>query len=94
MSKQTPMLMESLITRRIYIVTSYVDNGDGTFTARQKYDVTEQFEAIANHRERSAELESLVRDMYADFQRIFDGGRKLDYEQRMAALGLLDGDAE
>ena len=79
MSKQTPMLMESLITKRVYIVTSYVDNGNGMFTARQKYDVTEQFEAIAKQRksgddemaqlERIAELEELVRDwqvLYGD----------------------------
>ena len=55
MSKQKPMLMESPLTDCVYIVTSYVDNGNGMFTARQKYDVTEQFEAIAKHRERSAE---------------------------------------
>ena len=50
MSKQTPMLMESLITKRVYVVTSYVDNGNGTFTARKKYDVTDQFDAIAKQR--------------------------------------------
>ena len=50
MSKQEPMLMESPLTKRVFIVTSYVDNGDGTFTARQKYDVTEQFDALAKQR--------------------------------------------
>ena len=46
MSKQEPMLMESPLTNRVFVVTSYVDNGDGTFTARQKHDVTEQFDAL------------------------------------------------
>ena len=47
MNKQQPMLMESPLTKRVFVVTSYVDNGDGTYTARQKYDVTEQFDALA-----------------------------------------------
>ena len=50
MSKQQPMLMESPLTKRVYVVTSYVDNGDGTFTARRKFDVTEQFDALAKQR--------------------------------------------
>lgn len=50
MSKQEPMLMESPLTNRVFVVTSYVDNRDGTFTARQKYDVTEQFDALAEQR--------------------------------------------
>lgn len=51
MSKQQPMLMESPITKRVFVVTSYVDNHDGTFTARTKYDVTEQFDTLAKRRE-------------------------------------------
>lgn len=50
MTKQQPMLMESPLTKRVFVVTSYKDNGDGTFTARQKYDVTEQFDALAAKR--------------------------------------------
>ena len=50
MSKQEPMLMESPLTKRVFVVTSYVDNHDGTFTARQKFDVTEQFDALAEQR--------------------------------------------
>lgn len=50
MSGQKPMLMESPLTKRVFVVTSYVDNGDGTFTARRKYDVTEQFDALARMR--------------------------------------------
>lgn len=48
--KQEPMLMESGLTGRVYVVTSYRDNGDGTFTAREKFDVTEQFDALAKRR--------------------------------------------
>lgn len=33
-------------------------------------------------------MRGLICDMYADFQRIFDGGKKLEYEERMAALGI------
>jgi len=50
MNKQQPMLMESPLTKRVFVVTSYEDNGDGTFTARQKYDVTEQFDALVAKR--------------------------------------------
>ncbi len=50
MRNQTPMLMESPLTKRVFVVTSYVDNGDGTFTARRKFDVTEQFDALAKKR--------------------------------------------
>ena len=50
MTKQQPMLMESPLTKRVFVVTSYKDNGDGTFTARQKYDVTEQFDTLAKMR--------------------------------------------
>ncbi len=50
MNKRQPMLMESPLTKRVFVVTSYVDNGDGTFTARQKHDVTEQFDALAAKR--------------------------------------------
>lgn len=47
MSGQEPMLMESPLTKRVYVVTSYKDEGNGVFTAREKYDVTEQFDALA-----------------------------------------------
>jgi hypothetical protein len=48
--KQEPMLMESPLTKRVFVVTSYKDNGDGTFTAHQKHDVTEQFDKLAELR--------------------------------------------
>lgn len=51
MNKQQPMLMESPLTKRVFVVTSYVDNGGGTFTARRKFDVTEQFDALAAMRQ-------------------------------------------
>jgi len=50
MTRQEPILMESPLTKRVFVVTSYVDNGDGTFTARRKHDVTEQFDALAEQR--------------------------------------------
>lgn len=50
MTKQQPMLMESPLTNRVFVVTSYVDNGNGVFTARKKHDVTEQFDALAKMR--------------------------------------------
>ena len=56
MSKQTPMLMESPLTKRVFVVTSYKDKGDGIFEARQKYDVTEQFDALAEQRSGTCEL--------------------------------------
>ena len=48
--KQEPMLMEAALTKRVYVVTRYKDNGDGTFTAREKFDATEQFDRLAEQR--------------------------------------------
>ena len=63
MSKQIPMLMESPLTKRVFVVTSYKDNGDGTFTARQKHDVTEEFDALAAMRQEGGD---------ADYERRMD----------------------
>ena len=41
------MLMESPLTKRVYVVTSYIDEGNGIFIAREKHDVTEQFDVLA-----------------------------------------------
>ena len=35
MTRQEPMLMQSPLSKRVYVVTSYVDEGDGLFTARE-----------------------------------------------------------
>lgn len=32
--------------------------------------------------------DSLIRDMYADLQRILEGGRKLEYEERIKSIGI------
>lgn len=47
--RQEPMLMESPLTKRVFIVTSYIDN-NGTFTAKVKHDITGQFDALAKMR--------------------------------------------
>ena len=54
MAKQQPMLMESPITKRVYVVTKYKHNGDGMFLALQKFDVTDQFDALAKKRKGDA----------------------------------------
>lgn len=46
MARGEPMLMESGLSRRVYLVTSYKDLGEGRYEALTKYDVTEQFNAI------------------------------------------------
>jgi hypothetical protein len=45
-----PMLMESDLTGRVYVVTRYKDRGDGRYEAQTKYDVTDQFLAIHKRR--------------------------------------------
>lgn len=45
-----PMLMQSGLTGRVYVVTSYKDLGEGRIEASKQYDVTEQFDAIARSR--------------------------------------------
>ena len=42
--------MESPVTERVYVVTGYEDLGGGNYLAREKFDVTEQFDAIARAR--------------------------------------------
>ena len=49
--KQEPMLMESPLTKRVYVVTSYKHLEGARFLAREKFDVTEQFEALAKSRQ-------------------------------------------
>lgn len=56
--------------------------------ARLCAQVNETADALAACGRRCRELEALSRDMYADFQRIFEGGRKEEYERRMWVLGI------
>ena len=46
--KRPPILSRSSLTGRVYIVTRYSQRGDGLLVASEKYDVTEQFEALAD----------------------------------------------
>ena len=52
--KQEPMLMESPLTKRVFVVTSYEELDGGVFLAREKYDVTEQFDKLAEMRAKEA----------------------------------------
>lgn len=49
--KQQPRLMRGGLSGRIYVVTRYRDLGDGFFESLQKYDVTEDFEALLEESE-------------------------------------------
>lgn len=55
MSKQEPMLMESPLTNRVFVVTSYEHLEGDTFLAREKFDVTEQFDKLAELRLKAVE---------------------------------------
>ena len=60
---------------------------------RKKSEMLERYiEGPDGWRESCNAHESLVLDMYADLRRITEGGRKLEYETRMDALGLMEGD--
>lgn len=74
MNKQQPMLMESPLTKRVFIVTSYKDNGNGTFLARQKYDITEQFDILARVRVERAAREALDEALMAYSELMKEGG--------------------
>jgi hypothetical protein len=54
MTKQQPMLMESPLTKRVFVVTSYEHLDSDKFLAREKFDVTAQFDALAKMREKEA----------------------------------------
>jgi hypothetical protein len=47
---QQPILAESGLTGRVYIVTAYTMTGSGNVIAHTKHDVTEQFEQITSKR--------------------------------------------
>lgn len=50
MTKQEPMLMESPLTKRVFVVTSYERVDGDIFVAKEKHDVTEQFDRLAELR--------------------------------------------
>lgn len=45
---QKPLFTYSDMTDRFYLVTSYVDQGDGRIEARHKIDVTDEFYRVVN----------------------------------------------
>lgn len=65
MSKQQPRLLKGGFTGRIYVVTRYKDLGRGLVEALEKYDITEEFMALATQvtqgRDRTTEAELLAR---------------------------------
>lgn len=102
MSNTKPIkLFLSTLTGNVYASKAYKDLGEGRFLITgNKYDVTEEVKAIAEQMgyasaERAEELESLVRDMRRSLQAAYHVS-KLDlptpYDERMAALGLLEVD--
>lgn len=46
-ARKPPLLLRGGLTGRVYIVTAYTDHGDGRIEARTKYDVTDQYNALA-----------------------------------------------
>ena len=45
--RQTPRLMRSDMTGEVYIVTKYESLGEGNYRAKEKFDVTKEFELMA-----------------------------------------------
>lgn len=45
--KQPPVLMYGRLTGSVFIVTRYREDAAGPYEALEKYDVTEQFHALA-----------------------------------------------
>lgn len=41
MAKQKPILMQASLSKRFYLVTSYIDMGDGQYCSKKKVDVTD-----------------------------------------------------
>jgi len=44
--RQTPRLMFSEMTGEVYIVTKYESMGEGNYRAKEKFDVTKEFELM------------------------------------------------
>jgi hypothetical protein len=49
--KQVPHLMRGGLSGRIYVVTRYRELGNGSVEALEKYDITEEFDAMVRERE-------------------------------------------
>lgn len=48
---KTPMLVYSPLTDRVFVLTKYKTLAGGYIEAFEKYDVTDQFEKVAQERE-------------------------------------------
>lgn len=48
MSKQQPRLMRGGLSGRVFVVTRYKDLGGGTIEALEKFDVTDDYNALAD----------------------------------------------
>jgi hypothetical protein len=46
--KKRPLLVRGGLTGRVYVVTRYRDLGEGRLEALEKFDVTDQYEALAS----------------------------------------------
>lgn len=64
MAKQTPMLMRSALTGRVYVVTRYkiLGENDGyrSYEALEKFDITDQFEQMVS--EDAADVDSAAQE--------------------------------
>lgn len=49
-AKQHPRLLCSGLTGRVYVVTRYKELGDGRFESLEKFDVTDDFQALVGAR--------------------------------------------
>lgn len=45
-TEQHPRLLRSGLTGRVYVVTRYKELGDGRFESLEKFDVTDDFQAL------------------------------------------------
>lgn len=50
MAQQKPLLVTSGLTGSVYVVTHYTRDASGNIVASRKYDVTEQFDRLAEER--------------------------------------------
>lgn len=45
-ARKPPLLLRGGLTGRVYVVTSYTEEGEGRYIARTKFDVTDQYNAL------------------------------------------------
>ena len=87
-----PILARSEITDAVYIVTKYKIFKDGLVRTIEKYDVTDQFDAMTEPlRAENAKLRELAKNLYecnGSCERCVELMGRCEYKEQLRELGI------